>query len=85
LSRHFSQLANAHADAIIVETELLPAAEQTLTDTEAGYQRGQFGQLAVLESRQTLFKIREAHLEALTRYAKAQSAISAITRQSTIN
>jgi cobalt-zinc-cadmium efflux system outer membrane protein len=85
LSRQFSQLANAHADAITIQRELLPAAEQTLKDTEVGYQRGQFRQLAVLESRQTLFNIRESHLEALARYAEAQSAISAITRQSTIN
>ena len=85
LSRHFSQLTDAHADATAVQAELLPAAKQTLADTEAGYQRGQFRQLAVLESRQTLFKIRESYLDALSRYAQAQSAISALTRQSTIN
>jgi cobalt-zinc-cadmium efflux system outer membrane protein len=85
LSKYFSQLANAHADVMAVQLELLPAAEQTLTDTEAGYQRGQLRQLAVLDSRATLFKMREAHLEALTRYAEANSAITSITRQSTIN
>ena len=85
LSDQFSRLGNAYADAIAIQTELLPAAEQTLADTEEGYQRGQFRQLAVLESRQTLFKIRESQLEALARYAEAQSAINAITRQSTIN
>ena len=85
LSDQFSRLGNAYADAIAIQTELLPAAEQTLADTEEGYQRGQFRQLAVLESRQTLFKIRESQLDALARYAEAQSAINAITRQSTIN
>ena len=85
LSDAFQTLTNAHADALSVESDLLPAAEQTLAETEAGYQRGQFKQLSVLESRRTLFQIRETYLEALTRYSQAQAAIGALTRSSTFN
>ena len=74
-----------HAEANAIESDLIVAAEQTLTDTEVGYQRGQFTLLAVLESRQTLFDVREAYLDAIIRYAEAKAEIEALTRPATIN
>lgn len=80
LNRAYQALASAHEEVISVQKDLLPSAEQTLIDTNAGYERGQFTQLAVLESREALFEVREAYLDALQRYATAQAAIEALTR-----
>jgi len=84
LSSAYHSLTNAHADAMAVQSGLLPVAEQTLADMEVGYERGQFTQLAVLESRQILFKVRETYLDALTRYARAKAEIEALTRPATL-
>lgn len=80
LNRSYQELLSAQADANLIQSDLLPAAEATLRDTEAGYERGQFTQLSVLESRNALFEVREAYLEAQRRYAVAQAEIEALTR-----
>lgn len=85
LTEAYRQLVSAHAEARSVEQDLLPAAEQTLEDTEEGYERGQFTLLSVLESRSALFEIRESYLDALDRYAAAQARIEALTRPSSLN
>lgn len=74
------QMADAYADAQALENDLRPATVQTLAEVEAGYEEGQFSQLAVLESRQALFTVREAYLDALARYAAAQVQIEKMTR-----
>ncbi|WP_233246171.1 TolC family protein [Coraliomargarita sinensis] len=80
LNRAYQQRISAQAEADAIQSELLAAAEATLRDTEEGYERGQFQQLAVLDSRSALFEVREAYLEALRRYAAAQAEIEALTR-----
>jgi cobalt-zinc-cadmium efflux system outer membrane protein len=80
LNRAYQQLLSAHEESIAIHSELLPAAEATLRDTEEGYERGQFQQLVVLESRSALFEVREAYLESLQRYATAQAEIESLTR-----
>ena len=85
LTDAYQNLVAAHAEAQSVENDLLPSAEQTLEETEAGYERGQFTLLSVLESRGTLFEIRETYLDALSRYASAQARIEALTRPASIN
>lgn len=85
LSAAWRTLSSAHADVRALEQDLLPAAEQTLAETEAGYQRGQFTLLSVLDSRQALFGIREAWLESMNRYASALAEVRALTRPAGIN
>jgi cobalt-zinc-cadmium efflux system outer membrane protein len=80
LASAHSQLQTAHAETIALTSDLLPAAEQALSDTEEGYRRGQFTLLDVLDTRRTLFNIREAYLDALSRYARAQAAIETLSR-----
>jgi len=84
LTQSYQELLNAQEEAKAIQEELLPVAELTLHDTEAGYQRGQFNQLSVLESRSVLFEIREAYLDALQRYIFAQSQIEKLTRPATL-
>jgi cobalt-zinc-cadmium efflux system outer membrane protein len=85
LNRAYQHILTAQAESLIIQNELLPAAEATLRETEAGYERGQFNQLAVLESRRTLFDVRETYLDALRRYVVAQAEIEALTRPAQIN
>ena len=80
LNQAYQALVRARADAEAIQGDLLPAAEATLRDTETGYQRGQFTLLSVLDSRKALFEIRQDYLDALSRYALAQSRIEALTR-----
>lgn len=84
LKTAYQEMLSAHAEVESIEADLIPAAEATLSETEAGYERGQFTQLAVLESRSTFFEIREAYLEALSRYVTSQSEIATLTRPATI-
>lgn len=84
LNRAYQQVQSAQAEAREIQSQLLPAAEATLRATEEGYQRGQFNQLAVLESRSALFRVREAYLDALRRYSTAQADIEALTRPATL-
>ena len=85
LNRSYQQLLSAQSEMDEIQSELLPAAEVVLRDTEKGYDRGQFDQLTVLESRGMLFEIREAYLDALRRYAIAHAEIVALTRPATIH
>jgi cobalt-zinc-cadmium efflux system outer membrane protein len=80
LNRSYQALVSAHAEAQSVREQLMPSAEQALADVSAGYDRGQYTQLDVLTSRETLFDIREAYLDALQRYAAAQAEVQALTR-----
>ncbi|MDP0499694.1 MAG: TolC family protein [Verrucomicrobiota bacterium JB022] len=73
-------LVNAYEEVQALENELRPAAEQALADTQSGYERGQFTILSVLDSRQALFEVREAQLDALRRYAQALAQVEALTR-----
>lgn len=84
LTDAYQRLIAANEAVQNIEDRLLPVAKQTLDETEAGYGRGQFTLLSVLESRQTLFEIREAHLQTLKNYALAHAEIEALTRPATI-
>ncbi|MCF7993773.1 MAG: TolC family protein [Chromatiaceae bacterium] len=84
LNRAYQQAQGAQAEAHEIQSQLLPAADATLRATEEGYQRGQFNQLAVLESRSALFRVRETYLDALRRYSTAQADIEALTRPATL-
>ncbi|MBC2602260.1 TolC family protein [Puniceicoccus vermicola] len=85
LNDSWRQLHAAYADARSIEADLLPAARETLEAAEEGYRRGQFTQVAVIDSRQELFALRESYLEALGRYAEALTAIENLTRPATLN
>ncbi|MDA3875207.1 MAG: TolC family protein [Kiritimatiellae bacterium] len=84
LTDAYQALIAAKAEAESIQEDLVPMAEQTLAETEAGYERGHFSLIAVLESRGTLFEIRESYLDALSRYASAQARIQALTRPTSL-
>ncbi|MBC2603684.1 TolC family protein [Puniceicoccus vermicola] len=84
LNENWRELQSAHADARSIEVDLIPAARETLEATEEGYRLGRFTQVAVIDSRQELFALRESYLEALGRYAQALTAIKNLTRPATL-
>ena len=84
LSKSHRQLINATEEFNALTQDLRPAAEQTMADTESGYERGQFTLLSVLESRGVLFEIREAELAATASYASALARIETLTRPTSI-
>ena len=84
LADAYQTLVAAHEEAASLQADLLPSAEHTLKESEKAYEQGRFTLLSVLESRATLFQIREAYLDALGRYATAQARIQALTRPASI-
>lgn len=81
----YHELRSAIADLGMIEEELLTSAEETLKATQEGYKRGQFTLLGVLESREALYEIRSARLDALERLARARARIKALTRPATMD
>lgn len=79
LNHAYQNLATAHAESESITRDLLPAAEATLTRTQAAYQQGKFNQLTVLEAQQIFFDLRQSHLDALRRYHTAQTEIQNLT------
>ncbi|MBU2501557.1 TolC family protein [bacterium] len=57
-----------------LESEVLPLARQSYREVEAGHDRGLFSLTDILETRRTLFELREQHLEALSGLARIQAA-----------
>jgi outer membrane protein TolC len=79
LATAYRELTNAFVETQSLDAELLPAAEQTLAETQAGYKRGRFTLLSVLDSRSALFEISEARLNALRRYSRSLATIESLT------
>lgn len=59
--------------------QLLPAAEETLEETQEGYEQGAITLLNVLEARRALFEIRSEMLDATQLYLTAQATIEQLT------
>jgi len=79
------KMLNAYEESQSLQADLLPLALQSMKETQRGYEAGQFTLLAVLEAQQAVFEIQEAHMEAIARYAEAQSQIQTLTRPVTIH
>ena len=80
LTAAYRRLAAAHTELGSIAENLAPAADETLAQTEALYESGQYTLLNVIESRRVLFEIREARLDALRRFADATAEITALTQ-----
>jgi cobalt-zinc-cadmium efflux system outer membrane protein len=68
-------LASAYAEGVILQEQILPAAESAFEAATLGYQAGKFGFLEVLDAQRTLFEARGQYLEALTNYHKARAEV----------
>jgi cobalt-zinc-cadmium efflux system outer membrane protein len=79
------EFSSAFEEASELRDTLLPAAEKALTLTREGYREGRYPLLNVLESRQALYEIQEAELEAMSRVIQARATLERLTATSLTN
>lgn len=63
--------STAQAEVSTIESEILPAAQQTFDAISEGYRAGKFGYLDVLDAQRTLNGVRAQQLKAFTAYQQA--------------
>jgi outer membrane protein, heavy metal efflux system len=75
LSDAYKALATAHAEAVSLKANVLPAAQSAFDGINEGYRLGKFGYLDVLDAQRTLFDARARYLQAVTDYHKAVAEV----------
>ncbi len=75
LAREYEQLVTAHGQVITLRDEILPLAEQAVTDMDQAYRKGLFTLTDVLAVRRTWFEARGAYTAELARYQEAAVAV----------
>ncbi len=80
LSAAYQQLRIAHAEALLIKSELLPQSQTTTVAIKAGYDNNQYTQLDVILSRTSEFEIQSAYLDALERYLESYTEIQTLTQ-----
>lgn len=86
------ELEDAHGEltaslgkARVLKSDIIPGLEQGLAALETAYRQGRIGYLDVVESQESLFTMREKHIEALTRYHTAVFRIESLTATPSAN
>lgn len=69
----------AYSEAINMQNKLLPAAEKAFKLARAGYEKGKFPYLEVLDAQRTLFNARAQYHDALKRYHTARANVKRLT------
>jgi len=73
--------SGAYAKAHTLQKEVMPKVDETFQKIQRGYQQGKFSYLEVLDTQRTLFDVREAFLDALTRYHQSIVRLERLTGQ----
>ena len=68
-------LSAAHAEARAFRDEVIPMARTALDETRAGYERGAFGYLAILDAQQALQRFQAREISALKRFHLAKASL----------
>jgi cobalt-zinc-cadmium efflux system outer membrane protein len=71
LASTYAELSSAFAEAIALQTDVVPGAQRAFEAFREGYRQGKFGLLEVLDAQRTLFEAKGRYLEALTAYHQA--------------
>lgn len=79
LSTAHQRLAAAYAEAMMLKTQVLPAAQSTFEAAKKGFRLGKFDFLSVLDAQRTLFAAKSEHLRALTDYHQAIAEVERLT------
>ncbi len=69
----------AHGEATELQTRIIPSAEEALTLSRQGYERGRFSFLEVLNAQRTLAEAQEQRLNALQRQLNAKATVERLT------
>lgn len=75
LSQAHGNLAAASEEAALVESEVLPGAEQAYAAANRGYELGKFGLIDVLDAQRTLVQSRHQYLKAVAESYRALADI----------
>lgn len=79
LTENWQEWNAAHGEATRMQTKLLPAAEKAFKLARAGYEKGKFPYLEVLDAQRTLFNARAQFHNALKRYHTARANVERLT------
>jgi cobalt-zinc-cadmium efflux system outer membrane protein len=75
LSDAYKALATAHAEAVGLRANVIPAAQSAFERINEGYRLGKFGYLDVLDAQRTLFDARARYLQTVTDYHRAAAEV----------
>jgi cobalt-zinc-cadmium efflux system outer membrane protein len=75
LADAYRALATAHAEAVALKANVVPAAHSAFEGINEGYRLGKFGYLDVLDAQRTLFDARARHLQAVADYHRAVAEV----------
>jgi cobalt-zinc-cadmium efflux system outer membrane protein len=78
LRESYEALVSARAEALILQNEVVPAAEQAFEAARNGYRQGKFGYLDVLDSQRTFAEANARLLDALARYHRAVALVESL-------
>ena len=79
LTENWQGWNTSYSEAERMQTKLLPAAEKAFTLARAGYEKGKFPYLEVLDAQRTLFNARAQYHDALKRYHTARANVERLT------
>jgi len=84
LTQASKQLQTAYGEAITLEKEIIPLAEESFRLARHGYGIGKFPYLEVLDAQRTLFEAKEQHLNALRQYQTSRVQVERLTAKNKI-
>jgi cobalt-zinc-cadmium efflux system outer membrane protein len=74
-----STLTAAHEAVAILQSDVLPKAQQTFAAAEQGYEQGKFDYLYLLDAQRILFETQGQYIDALAAHHKARADIERLT------
>ncbi len=78
LAESYEALVSAHAEALGLKNEVIPAAGRAFEAARDGYQRGKFGYLEVLDAQRTFSEANARLLDTLARYHRAVAVVESL-------
>lgn len=78
----YQELQQARMEAEVLQAEMIPRAEEALTQTEYGYERGRFSYLEVAEAQRELAELQRSRIEAAANYHLFLTEIERLTGES---
>ncbi|MBN2447732.1 MAG: TolC family protein [Phycisphaerae bacterium] len=81
LSAAVNALASAYDEVRVLQSEVLPQAEQAFEAVQQGYREGKFDYLYVVDTQRTLFETKAQHIDAVEAYHRARRDVERLIGQ----
>lgn len=78
LSESYEAMASARAEALALETEVVPASGRAFEAARRGYRQGKFAYLEVLDAQRTFAQSEGRLIDALARYHRAAALVESL-------